>query len=327
MFDSFIRLRTAMAAAVLALVSLTAAHADSYPSRPIKLVVPYAVGGSTDQTGRLLAKSLSERLGQPIVVENRAGAGGAVGNDFVAKAPADGYTLLFSAAGPLTVTPHIYAKLPYDPIASFEPITLIATQPLLLVVKPELKVGNVGELIAEAKARPGRLSYGSFGKGSAAHLAGEYFKTLTGVDMVHVPYKGSGPALVDLVAGQIDLMFDVFSTAAPLVKGGKLKAIAITSSERSPQFPDIPTMQQEHVADFEAGTWFGLLAPAGTPKPIIDKISREVNVALGAKELRETLATQGASVRGGTPEQFKAYFLAEYDKWGRIVKSAGVTAD
>ena len=327
MFPMPARFRAMLAIAACALAGVAPAHAESYPTKPIKLVIPYAVGGSTDQTGRLLAKSLSERLGQPIVVENRAGAGGTVGHDFVAKAPADGYTLLFSAAGPLTVTPHTYAKLSYDPIKSFEPISLVATQPLLLVVKPELKVNSVDELIALAKSKPGKLSYGSFGNGSAAHLAGEYFKTLTGVDMVHVPYKGSGPALVDLVAGQIDLMFDVFSTAAPLVKGGKLRAIAITSSERSPQFPQVPTMQQAGVAGFEAGTWFGVLAPAGTPKPIIDKLSTEVNAALGEKELRDTLAAQGANVRGGTPEQFRTYFLAEYDKWGKIVKSAGVTAD
>lgn len=317
----------ALALAACAFLGAATVHADAYPSKPIKLIIPYAVGGSTDQTGRLMAKSLSERLGQPVVVENRPGAGGTLGQDFVAKAPADGYTLLFSAAGPLAVTPHVYPKLGYDPIKSLYPITLVATQPLLLVVKPELKVNSVSELIAEAKGKPGKLSYGSFGNGSAAHLAGEYFKMLAGVDMVHVPYKGSGPALVDLVAGQIDLMFDVFSTSAPLVKGGKLRAIAITSTQRSPQFPQVPTMQQAGVADFEAGTWFGLLAPANTPRPIIDRLSHETNAALQEKELQEILASQGASVRGGTPEQFKTYFLAEFDKWGKIVKSAGITAD
>lgn len=319
--------RAASLAAACLLTGACVAHADTYPDRPIKLVIPYAVGGSTDQTGRLVAKSLAERLGQPVVVENRAGAGGTVGQDFVAKAPADGYTLLFSAAGPLTVTPHTYSKLAYDPVKSFDPITLIATQPLLLVVKPGLKVGSVSDLIALAKDKPGKLSYGSFGNGSAAHLAGEYFKTLTGVDIVHVPYKGSGPALVDLVAGQIDLMFDVFSTAAPLVRGEKLRALAITSAERSSQFPQVPTMQQAGVAGFEAGTWFGLLAPENTPRPVIDRLSREVNAALKEKDLQQTLASQGATVRGGSPEQFKSYFLAEYDKWGKIVKSAGVTAD
>ncbi|RZJ15039.1 MAG: tripartite tricarboxylate transporter substrate binding protein [Haliea sp.] len=270
---------------------------------------------------------MAQRLGQPVVVENRAGAGGTLGHDLVAKSAADGYTLLFSAAGPLTVTPHTYSKLSYEPIKGFEPITLVATQPLLLVVKPALKAGNVAELIAQAKSQPGKLSYGSFGNGSAAHLAGEYFKTLAKVDMVHVPYKGSGPALVDLVGGQIDLMFDVFSTAAPLAKSGKLRPIAITSTERSPQFPDVPTMQQAGVTGFEAGTWFGVLAPAGTPAPVIDRLSKELNLVLEEKGLRETLASQGAVVRGGTPAQFNTFFLAEYDKWGKIVKAAGVTAD
>jgi len=302
-------------------------HAQVYPNKPIKLVIPYAVGGSTDQTGRLVALSLSARLGQPVVVENRAGAGGTVAHDLVSKSPADGYTLLFSAAGPLTVTPHTYPKLNYDPVKGFEPITLVATQPLLLVVNPALKINSVADLIRTAQSQPDKLSYGSFGNGSAAHLAGEYFKTLAKVDMVHVPYKGSGPALVDLVGGQINVMFDVFSTAAPLVKAGKLRAIAITSSERSPQFLEVPTMQQAGVTGFEAGTWFGVLAPAGTPKPIIEQLSKALNTVLEERNLSETLAAQGANVRGGTPAQFKSFFIAEYDKWGKIVKTAGVTAD
>lgn len=303
------------------------ADAQGYPERAIRLIVPYATGGSTDQTARLVAKSLSERLGQPVVVENRAGAGGSLGHDLAAKAPADGHTLLFSAAGPLTVTPHTYAKLSYDPVKGFEPIVLVATQPLLLVVNPALKASTVGDLVKSAQEKPGELSYGSFGNGSAAHLAGEYFKTLAKIDMVHVPYKGSGPALVDLVGGQIDLMFDVFSTAAPLVKTGKLRALAITSTTRSPQFPDVPTMQQAGVEGFEAGTWFGVLAPAGTPSPIVEKLSDAINAVLTEAELRDTLASQGAEVRGGTAKQFADFFHAEYDKWGKIVKAAGVVAN
>jgi tripartite-type tricarboxylate transporter receptor subunit TctC len=318
---------TLLACSVVLGVFSGAAQAQAYPNKAIKFIIPYAVGGSTDQTGRLVAQSLAQKLGQPVVVENRAGAGGSLGHDLVAKSPADGYTLLFSAAGPLTVTPHTYPKLGYDPIKGFEPIILVATQPLLLVVRPPLKVNSVADLIREAQARSGKLSYGSFGNGSAAHLAGEYFKTLAKVEMVHVPYKGSGPALVDLVGGQIDLMFDVFSTAAPLAKSGKLRPIAITSTERSPQFPDVPTMQQAGVAGFEAGTWFGVLAPAGTPKPLIDQLSKALNAVLEEKGLREILAAQGAIVRGGTPAQFNTFFLSEYDKWGKIVKASGVTAD
>lgn len=322
-----LRLALALPMAAGLFGTASSALAQSWPTKPIRLVVPYAVGGSTDQTARLVARSLAVRLGQPVVVENRAGAGGTVGHEAVAKAAADGYTLLFSAAGPLTVTPHTYAKLSYEPIKGFEPITLVATQPLLLVVNPALKVNSVADLIREAQTRPGKLSYGSFGNGSAAHLAGEYFKTLAKVDMVHVPYKGSGPALVDLVGGQIDLMFDVFSTAAPLAKAGKLRPIAITSVDRSPQFPDVPTMQQAGVTGFEAGTWFGVLAPAGTPKPVIDQLSRALNATLEEKELRDILASQGAVVRGGSPAEFNSFFLSEYDKWGKIVKAAGVTAE
>ena len=322
-----LRIGGALAIAAAGLAAHGIAGAQAYPNKPIRLIIPYAVGGSTDATARLIARSLGQRLGQTVVAENKAGAGGSLGHDLVAKAPADGYTLLFSAAGPLTVTPHTYARLPYDPVKGLEPITLVATQPLLLVVKPGLPVNSVADLVREAQSRPGKLSYGSFGNGSAAHLAGELFKTVAKVDMTHVPYKGSGPALVDLVGGQIDLMFDVFSTAAPLAKAGKLRPIAITSAARSPQFPDVPTMEQAGVQGFSAGTWFGLLAPAGMPRPVVDQLSRAMNAVLEEKELRETLISQGAEIRGGTPAQFQSFFLSEYDKWGKIVKAAGVTAD
>jgi len=320
------RLAFALSAAGALFASPVSAQAESYPLKPIRLVIPYAPGGSTDATGRLIAKSLSERLNQPVVVENRAGAGGSLGNEAVAKAQPDGYTLLFSAAGPLAVTPHTYAKLNYEPIKDFQPVMLVATQPLLLVVNPALKVDSVADLISEANARPGKLNYGSFGNGSAAHLAGELFKSLTKVSMVHVPYKGSGPALIDLVGGQIDLMFDVFSTAAPLVKAGKLKPIAITADNRSSQFPDVPTMKETDVKDFDAGTWFGVLAPAGTPQTVVEQLSKALNASLQEKELRETLESQGAVVRGGSPEDFGKFFVAEYDKWGKVVKAAGITA-
>lgn len=308
-------------------LSSLSAWAQPYPHKPIRLVIPYVVGGATDQTARLLAKHLAQRLGQPVTPENRAGAGGSLGHELVAKAPADGYTLLFSAAGPLTVTPHTYPRLNYDPVNGLEPITLIATQPLLLVVNPNLKVNSVSDLIREAQNANPKLSYGSFGNGSAAHLAGEWFKSLTQVDMIHIPYKGSGPALVDLVGGQIHLMFDVFSTAAPLAKAGKLRPLAITANERSPQFPDVPTMLQAGVKDFEAGTWFGLLGPAGMPPAIVNQLSAAANDFLKERDVRETLTGQGAVIKGGTPAEFRQFFQSEYDKWGRIVRSAGVKAD
>jgi tripartite-type tricarboxylate transporter receptor subunit TctC len=314
---------TAIAAAV---VTVDAA-ADTFPNALIKLVVPYAPGGSTDLTARLFAKSLSTKFGQPVIVENRPGAGGAIGQEAVAKAQPDGYTLLFSAAGPLTVTPHTYPKLNYDPVNGFEPIMLVATQPLMLVVNPEMKANSVSDLIKIGKQKSGSLNYGSFGNGSAAHLAGGSFKMITKVDMTHVPYKGSSPALTALLGGQIDLMFDVFSTAAPLVKAGKLRALAITANKRSPLFPDVPTMSESGIAGFSAGTWFGVLAPAGTDKKIIERLNKELNASLRDQELRDTLAGQGAEIRGGTPQKFKSFFMDEYQKMGTLVRTMNVKVD
>ena len=302
-------------------------YAQNYPNKIIKLIVPYAAGGSTDITARLIAKSLSTKLGQPGVVDNRAGAGGTIGQEVVAKSAPDGYTILFSAAGPLVVSPHTYPKLGYDPVKGFDPVILIATQPLLLVVNPDTKIYSVADLIKEAKEKQGKLNYGSFGNGSAAHLAAESFKMATKIEMTHVPYKGSSPALTGLVGGDIDLMFDVFSTAAPFVKADKLRALAITSKDRSPQFPDVPTMEQVGLSNFEAGTWFGVLLPAGTPRPIVDQLNKILNAVLTEKELRETLLSQGAIIRGGTPEQFNDFFVSEYQKSGNLVKLVGITSN
>ncbi len=300
---------------------------STYPIKPVRIVVPYAVGGSTDTTARLVAQSLSTRLGQPFVVENRTGAGGSVGHDAVAKAAPDGYTLLFSAAGPLVVTPHIYAKLPYEPIKGFEPIKLVATAPLMLVVNPKVPATTVADLVRLAKARPGSLTYGSFGNGSSAHLAGELFKSLAGIDIVHVPYKGSAPALTDLLGGQIDMMFDVIVTSLPHVENRTLRALAVTSDKRAELLPNLPTMQQAGIKDFEAGTWFGLLAPAGTDRRIVDALSTALDATMQQKDFREILVKQGAMVAGGTPDDFRRFFLAEYEKWGKVVRAAGIKAD
>lgn len=322
-------LRALAAAALATGVPAAPVLAQTYPTQAIKMIVPYAPGGSTDLTARLIGKALSQQLGQPVVVENRAGAGGLVGQEAVARAKPDGYTLLFSSAGPLTVSPQIYSKIPYDPVRSFEPLMLVATQPLLLIVKPALDVKDVNGLIALAKARANgtKLVYGSFGNGSASHLAMESFKDLTKTDLVHVPYRGSGPALIDLVGGQIDVMFDVFSTAAPLAKSGKVRPIAITAAVRSAQFPDVPTMAEAGVKGFDAGTWFAVLAPAGLPKPIVDQLNRALNATLTDKEVRDNLVSQGAEPRGGTPDQLRDFFAAEYDRWGKVVKAAHITAE
>lgn len=319
----FQRIRQLAVPAMLLICGSTAL-AQAYPNKPVRVVVPYAAGGSTDSTARLVSKALSARFGQPFVVDNRPGAGGLIGQDLVAKAPGDGYTLLFSAAGPLTVTPHSYAKLPYDPLHAFKPIKLVATSPLMLITNPKLKVNNVRELIKEARNRPNQLSYGSFGNGSAAHLAGELFKSLAGLDIVHVPYKGSAPALADLLGGQIDMMFDVLVTALPHVKSGSLQGLAITSAKRSSLVPDIPTIAESGVQDFDAQTWFGLLAPKGSNKEVVEALSAALDAVVADPKFREALAAQGAEAKGGTPEQFDAFLQSEYAKWGKVAKTAGI---
>ncbi|MBN9425640.1 MAG: tripartite tricarboxylate transporter substrate binding protein [Burkholderiales bacterium] len=313
-------------ACVLMLAGAATAAAQTYPSKPVRVIVPYAAGGSTDSTARLIAQSLANALGQPFVVENRPGAGGTIGHEAVAKAAPDGYTLLFSAAGPLVVTPHTYPKLSYEPIKGFEPIKLVATAPLLFVVNSNFKGNSVADVIKQAQTAPGKLTYGSFGNGSAAHLAGELFKSLGKIDISHVPYKGSAPALTDLISGQIDMMFDVLVTALPHVKTGRLRPLAITSPQRASLLPDVPTMSEAGVAGFDAGTWFGLLAPAGVDRQVVETLSRALDTILQRPDLRDTLVQQGAVVAGGTPDAFKRFFAAEYDKWGKVVKAAGISS-
>jgi tripartite-type tricarboxylate transporter receptor subunit TctC len=314
-------------AAGLVLGFRTYASADAYPKSPVRIIVPYAAGGSTDSIARLMAKELSEQLGQSFYVENRPGAGGMIAHEMISKVALDGSTLLFSAAGPLVVTPHIYAKVPYRPIADFAPVKLIATAPLLLVVNPKIKAHNVGELLALARKNPGKMTYGSFGYGSAAHLAGELLKIREKVDITHVPFKGSAPALTSLMGGQIDMMFDVLVTALPQVKAGNLRALAVTSDKRSDQAPDVPTMAESGVKDFDAGTWFGLLARAGTSPEIIATLSAALDKSLAKPEVRAALTSQGADIAGGTPEHFGKFFKSEYDKWGAIVKKAGIKSE
>lgn len=301
------------------------AHAAAnYPNKSIRFVVPYAAGGSTDTTARLIAKELGDELGQSIVVENRAGAGGSIGQEAVSKAVADGYTLLFSAAGPLTVTPHAYSSLPYDPKTAFTPIKLVAKAPLVLVANPNLNLSNVQSLVKRAKDKPGTVSYASFGTGSAAHLAGELFKSLADVDMVHVPYKGSAPGLVDVIGGQVDVMFDVVVTALPHVQSGKLVPLAITLTNRSQLLPQVPTMQEAGIVGFEAGTWFGLLGPKDLPRPIVEKLSSAMDKVLANPKVHAALVAQGADVAQGSSEDFAKFFLAEYEKWGEVSKRAGL---
>ena len=316
-----------MLAAAGLLLACSGVAAAAYPDKPVRLIVPYAAGGSTDSTARLVAKGLAERLGQSFIVENRAGAGGMIGQDVVAKAPADGYVLLFSAAGPLTVTPHAYSKLPYDAIGSFTPVKLVAQSPLVLVANPKRGLASVQDLVQAARAKPGNLTYASFGNGSAAHLAGELFKSIEKVDIVHVPYKGSAPGLVDVISGQVDVMFDVLVSALPHVQSGRLDPLAITLGERSKLMPEVPTMQEAGVQGFEAGTWFALLGPKDLPADVVASLSDALDSLIETPEFQEAVVAQGAEVAGGSPESFDRFFRAEYDKWGKVARMAGIKAD
>ena len=324
----FLKLHTALLLIFCSfLFGIPSVQAQTYPDKPIKLVVPYAPGGGTDLTARLIAKMLSTSLGQPVLVENKAGAGGIIGQEYVARSSADGYTLLFSAAGPLTITPFTYPSLPYDPVKSFDPIVLVSSQPLVLVVNADSKIYSVTDLIKMAADTKKPISYGSFGNGSAAHLAGESFIMQTKIAMTHIPYKGTSPALTALLGGDIDVLFDTVSTSAPFIKTGKLRALAVAAKNRSSLLPDVPTMTQAGVTGFEAGTWYGILAPAGTNPKIIQKINQAVNVGLKEKEVVETFSSEGSVVLGGSPNQFKGFMASEMKKNEAIVKASGISSN
>jgi tripartite-type tricarboxylate transporter receptor subunit TctC len=318
--------RLLRAMVILAALPLAAVQAHAaYPDKPIRLVVPYTPGGVTDLLARAVAKALSERVKQSVIVDNRAGAGGNIGAEVVAKSPADGYTLLMGSAATQAINASLYKRLPYDHIKDFAPITLVAEVPNILVVNPLIPARNVSELIAYGKANPDKLSFGSSGTGGTIHLSGELFKSMAGVKMLHVPYKGSAPAVSDLLAGQINLMFD--SSVAPYVKSGKLRALAVTSAKRSPVLPDVPTMAQAGLPGYEATAWFGILAPAGTPLSIVDKLNKNLVAILRDAEMRKWMQSQGADAIGDTPSEFAAYIKTETAKWARVVKEAGVSAD
>ncbi|MDQ6917306.1 MAG: tripartite tricarboxylate transporter substrate binding protein [Pseudomonadota bacterium] len=307
--------------------SACGAFAQAYPNHSIRLVVPFPAGGTTDILARDVGKRLTETLGQSVVIDNRPGAGGNIGSDIVAKSAADGYTLLMGTVGTHAINPSLYAKMPYDHVKDFVPVVLVAGVPNVLVVHPALAVKSVAELIKLAKDKPGTINFASSGAGTSIHLSGELFKTMTGVDIVHVPYKGSTPALTDLMGGQVQIMFDNLPSSLPQIKGGKLRAIAVTSLKRAPALPDVPTLAESGLPGFEASSWFGILAPAGTPAPVIAKINTEVNTWLQNPEGKQQLMTQGAEAAGGTPEQFAAHIRAETEKWSKVVKASGAKVD
>jgi tripartite-type tricarboxylate transporter receptor subunit TctC len=303
------------------------AQTAAYPTRPVKVVIPFPPGGPLDAVGRAVAQKLTEAWGQSVVVDNRPGAGGNIGADLVAKSPPDGYTVVMGALSTHAVNPSLYPTMPYDAVKDFAPITLVAITPNVLVVNPTLPVHSVKELIAYAKANPGKLSFGSGSNGSAGHLAGELFKVDGGVDMTHIPYRGGAPAMQALLAGDTQLMFDNLANSMPQVKAGKLRALAVTTAQRSRLVPELPTMIESGMPGFDISTWFGLLAPTGTPPEIIAKWNAEVTRILSSPDMRERLAAQGAEAAPTTPQQFAQFIAAELPKYARIVKASGAKVD
>jgi len=306
--------------------STSKSTAPSYPSRPLRFIVPFAPGGSTDLLARFLAPRLTEALGQPVVVDNRPGAGGVVGAEIAARAPADGHTIVLGSPGPLTINPNLQ-RVPYDTLRDFSPIALATISPFTLVVHPSTPAGSVRELLALAKAKPGELNYGSAGNGSVGHFSAEQFKALAGVNLVHVPYKGAGPAVADLLGGRLQLMFENLPTILPHVRSGKLKMLAVGTKTRSALVPEYPTIHEAGVPGYESSTAFGVLAPVKTPAAIINRLNREVVRALQSPELREKLSGLGLEAVGGTPQEYAVHLGEELAKYGRIVKTAGIRLD
>jgi tripartite-type tricarboxylate transporter receptor subunit TctC len=299
------------------------AMAQQYPVKPIRIIVPLAPGGGNDAIARMIGAKIQGPLGQQVVVENRPGAGGQIGAEVAAKSPADGYTLLLGNVATQTIIPNVNPAIGYSPVRDFQPVSLIATAPLLVTVHPSLPVKSVKQLIALSKARPNDLNYASNGIGSSTHFATELFKLMTGAKMEHVPYKGLSLAMVDLVSGRVHLMFSSAVAMLPNVKEGKLRAIAITSARRSDAAPDIPTVAESGVADYEAGSWYGILVPAGTPRPIVDRLHKEIAAAVKSAEVQERLKSEAVTPVGNSPEEFAAHIKKEYARAARVIKESG----
>jgi len=322
--------RALLASAALATIAAAVpamAQAPAYPTKPITIIVPFAAGGTTDILARLVGQYLGTELGQPVLVDNRVGAGGNIGGQLAARSAADGYTLFMGTVGTHAINQSLYSKMPFDPIKDFAPISRVANVPNLLVANPQQPFKNVKELIAYAKANPGKINFGSSGNGSSIHLSGELFKMMTKVDMIHVPYKGSAPAMNDLLGNQIAIMFDNMPSAIQHVRAGKLRPLAVTTAKRSPELPDVPTIAEAGVPGYEATSWFGLLAPANTPAPIVDKIDAALMKVYKNPELLKKIADQGAEPVVETPVQFATFIKAETAKWGKVVKESGATVD
>ena len=314
-------------ASLIAFATPLAAQAQgAYPDKPIKFVVPYPPGGGTDVVARIVQQRLQAALGQPIVIDNKGGAGGSLGTDIVAKSAPDGYTVLFTLSSH-TINPAIFPKLPFDTIKDFEPVGLVASLPQLLAANMAVPVRTVADVVAQAKAAPDKFSFASVGNGSPGHLAGELMVLRTGAPMAHIPYRGGGPAVTDVMGGQVPLLWVSIPAAAAQVKAGKLRALAVSTTKRSPAFPDVPTMQEAGVADFEVDSWYAMLVPAKTPRPIIDKLNKALNTVLAEPAIRAQLIEQGADAVGGTPEALAKVIAAEVPKWVKLAKDANIKAD
>jgi tripartite-type tricarboxylate transporter receptor subunit TctC len=313
-------------AAAFALAAATA-FAQGYPTKSVTVVVPWPPGGPSDIAARPMAKGLQEALGKPFVVDNRGGAGGNIGSDYVAKSAADGYTLLITSSAPIVINPSIYKKMPFDPSADLAPITNLIRVPLVLAVHPSIPAKNLQELLAYIKSKQGQLQYASSGNGTPQHLTGELFKTTAKLDMVHVPYKGSAPAITDLIGGHVPLMFDSTIAILPHIKAGKLRPIAVTSAKRSPQLPDVPTFAEAGMPGFESYAWYGFFAPAKTPQDIIARLNAEALKVMKSPDYQKVLEETGSEFVGDSPANFAAFVKAEAAKWGRVAKETGATVD
>jgi tripartite-type tricarboxylate transporter receptor subunit TctC len=303
------------------------AQGPAFPKQPVTLVVPFPAGGPTDGMARVLAQKLGDRLGQQVVIDNRGGAGGSIAAEYVAKAPADGYTLFFGTTGTMAINPSLYKKLRYDPIKDFAPVSLMATTMNVLVVNPKVPAHNLGDLIKLAKAKPGELTYGSAGNGSSNHLSGELFRSAAGIQISHVPYKGSAPALIDLLGGRLTMMFDTIAQQTQNIALGKVRAIAVTGPKRSPLLPDVPTAQEAGLKNFDVTIWFGVLAPAGTPASVVERLNREIVAVMSTDEMKKRMQADGAEAKATSPADFAALIRSDLAKWTPVVKGSGATVD
>jgi len=319
--------RAAMAGAALGMaVTVSDAAAQKWPEKPPRIIVPFVPGAGGDVTGRLVAQTLSEALGQQVIVENRPGAGSALGNEFVARSPPDGYTLLIATAA-FTFIPALYPKLNYDPLKDFSAVSLVSTAPFLMVVRPSLPVNTVQDLIKLARAKPGQVLYASAGQGSATHLVAALFASVTKTDLTQVPYKGGGQAVIALLSGEVAVMFATPETLLPFIREKRMRPLAVTTRERTPVLPDVPTIVEAGYKGYDASAWFGVLAPAGTPREIVDRLSAEIAKGMNRPEMRERFAQQGSTVTAATPAQFERFLSDEIAKWGKIIRGAGIRLD